>query len=70
MEEKWLEIISKKNIVIAGSLPAQNDTYIKDERDTKIIENGFLDQALCLKDYVDFYYYLYMVVPKLWTLCM
>ncbi len=48
--------ISKKNIVIAGSLPAQNDTYIKDERDTKIIENGFLDQALCLKQYVDFYY--------------
>ena len=48
--------LSKKNIMIAGSLPAQNDTYVKDERDTKIIESGFLDQALCLQQYVDFYY--------------
>ena len=29
--------ISKKNILIAGSLPAQNDTYVLDERDKKII---------------------------------
>ena len=48
--------LSKKNIMIAGSLPAQNDTYVKDERDSKIIESGFLDQALCLQQYVDFYY--------------
>ncbi len=48
--------LSKKNIMIAGSLPAQNDTYVKDERDSKIIENGFLDQALCIQQYVDFYY--------------
>ncbi len=48
--------LSKKNVMIAGSLPAQNDTYVKDERDSKIIESGFLDQALCLKKYVDFYY--------------
>ena len=48
--------LSKKNVMVAGSLPAQNDTYVKDERDSKIIEKGFLDQALCLKQYVDFYY--------------
>ena len=48
--------LSKKNIMIAGSLPAQNDTYVKDERDTELVESGFLDQALCLKQYVDFYY--------------
>ena len=48
--------LSKKNIMIAGSLPAQNDTYVKDERDSKIIESGFLDQALCIQQYVDFYY--------------
>ncbi|MFL2543726.1 MAG: homocysteine S-methyltransferase family protein [Alphaproteobacteria bacterium] len=48
--------LSKKNIMIAGSLPAQNDTYVKDERDTELVESGFLDQALCLQQYVDFYY--------------
>ena len=30
--------ISKKNILIAGSLPAQNNTYVLDQRDRKIIE--------------------------------
>ena len=47
---------SKKNVLIAGSLPAQNDTYVKDERESKIIEEGFYDQAKCLKEFVDFYY--------------
>ena len=42
--------ISKKNILIAGSLPAQNDTYVLDQRDKKIIEKGFYDQA---KQYSD-----------------
>ena len=37
--------ISKKNILIAGSLPAQNDTYVLDQRDKKVIEEGFYDQA-------------------------
>ena len=31
--------LSKRNILIAGSLPAQNDTYEVDKRDKKIIEN-------------------------------
>ena len=48
--------ISKKDILIAGSLPAQNDTYVLDERDEKIIEKGFYDQAVLLKPFVDFYY--------------
>ena len=37
--------ISKKNILIAGSLPAQNDTYEVDKRDKNIIEKNFFDQA-------------------------
>ena len=32
--------ISKKNVLIAGSLPAQNDTYVLDQRDKKIIEKA------------------------------
>ncbi len=48
--------ISKKNILIAGSLPAQNDTYVLDERDKKIIEKGFYDQAKLIKPFVDFFY--------------
>ena len=48
--------ISKKNILIAGSLPAQNNTYVLDQRDRKIIEKGFYDQAKLIKPFVDFYY--------------
>ena len=48
--------ISKKDILIAGSLPGQNDTYVLDPRDKKIIEKGFYDQAILLKPFVDFYY--------------
>tara|TARA_Y100000590_G_scaffold1569_1_gene1933 strand:- start:880 stop:1797 length:918 start_codon:yes stop_codon:yes gene_type:complete len=48
--------ISKKNILIAGSLPAQNDTYVLDLRDKNIIEKGFYDQAKLLKPFVDFFY--------------
>ena len=48
--------ISKKNILIAGSLPAQNDTYVLDPRDKSIIEKGFYDQAKLLRPFVDFFY--------------
>ena len=48
--------ISKKNVLIAGSLPGQNDTYVLDQRDRKIIEKGFYDQAKLIKPFVDFYY--------------
>ena len=47
---------SKKNILIAGSLPAQNDTYVLDPRDKNIIEKGFYDQAKLLKPFIDFFY--------------
>ena len=48
--------ISKKNILSAGSLPAQNDTYVLDPRDKNIIEKGFNDQAKLLKPFIDFFY--------------
>ena len=48
--------ISKKNILIAGSLPAQNNTYMLDQRDKKIIEKGFYDQAKLINPFIDFFY--------------
>ena len=47
---------SKKDILIAGSLPAQNDTYLPDERDWSLIKKDFSDQANLLKPFVDFFY--------------
>jgi len=49
--------ISKKNVLIAGSLPGQNNTYVLDERDKKIIQKGFHDQAKLIKPFVDFFYF-------------
>jgi len=48
--------ISKQNVLIAGSLPAQNNTYVLDQRDKKVIEKGFYDQAKLIKPFVDFFY--------------
>ncbi len=48
--------ISKKNILIAGSLPAQNNTYEVDIRESKIIKKNFFDQANLINPYVDFFY--------------
>ena len=48
--------LSKKNILIAGSLPAQNDTYQADKRDQNIIEKDFFDQASIINGYIDFFY--------------
>ena len=48
--------ISKKNVLVAGSLPAQNNTYILDDRDKNLIKKDFLDQANLLKPFVDFFY--------------
>ena len=50
------KVASKKNVLIAGSLPAQNDTYLPDERDEKLIKKNFSDQANLLKPFVDFFY--------------
>ena len=48
--------ISKKNILIAGGLPGQADTYKVDIRDKSIIEKDFFDQAILINPYVDFFY--------------
>jgi len=48
--------LSKKNILIAGSLPAQNDTYIADIRESKLIEKDFYEQASIMSSFVDFFY--------------
>ena len=48
--------LSKKNILIAGSLPAQNDTYEVDKRDKNKIEKDFFDQASIINPYIDFFY--------------
>jgi Homocysteine/selenocysteine methylase (S-methylmethionine-dependent) len=48
--------LSKKKILIAGSLPAQNDTYEVDKREKKIIEKDFFDQASIINPYIDFFY--------------
>ena len=48
---------SKKNILIAGSLPPQNFTYFADlGSNLSFIKNGFYQQAKCLNPYVDFFY--------------
>ena len=48
---------SKKNILIAGSLPPQNFTYFADlGKDINFIKKSFYEQAKCLNPYVDFFY--------------
>ena len=47
---------SNKEILIAGSIPAQFDTYKEDTREEKIIYNSFNDQINCIKEYVDLFY--------------
>ena len=48
--------ISKKNVLIAGSIPAQFDTYKEDSREAKVIYESFLSQIKCIIEYVDFIY--------------
>ncbi len=48
--------LSKKNVLIAGSLPSQSDTYVEDQRNTNEIEKDFLDQATIINPYIDFFY--------------
>ncbi len=48
--------LSKKDIMIGGGLPAQNDTYVADDRDINIIKENFSDQANLIKPYIDFFY--------------
>jgi len=49
--------ISKKNILIAGGLPNQKQTYEADlGKDLDSIEKNFYDQAKILKNGIDFFY--------------
>ena len=48
--------ISNKEIFIAGSIPAQFDTYKEDTRENKIIYDSFSKQINCIIDFVDFIY--------------
>ena len=48
---------SRKNVLIAGSLPPQNFTYFADlGKDLKFIKSSFKAQAKCLCPYIDFFY--------------
>ena len=49
--------ISKKDILIAGGLPNQKQTYSSDlGRNLDVIEKNFYDQAKLLKNGIDFFY--------------
>ena len=48
--------LSKKKILIAGSLPGQNDTYEVDKREENIIKKNFFEQASIIGPYIDFFY--------------
>ena len=45
------------NIIIAGGLPPQNNTYEPDDRSEDEITNNFNEQARILNPYVDFFYF-------------
>ena len=47
---------SKKEILIAGSIPAQHDSYREDTRDSQVIHAAFKDQINCIKEFVDLFY--------------
>ena len=47
------------NVMIAGGLPPQDDTYVADERDDDLIKNDFYDQAKILNQFVDFFILMY-----------
>ena len=47
---------SGKDVLIAGSLPCQNDTYVEDQRDSIELEKAFYEQAEVIAPYVDFLY--------------
>ena len=45
------------HVLIAGSLPPQNNTYETDTRDNNEIKKNFYDQAKILNPFVDFFYF-------------
>ena len=45
------------NVLIAGGLPPQDNTYVEDTRDNNEIRENFYDQAKVLNPFVDFFYF-------------
>ena len=45
------------NVLIAGGLPPQDNTYVEDTRDNKEIRENFYDQAKVLNPFIDFFYF-------------
>jgi len=45
------------NVLVAGGLPPQNDTYEADTRANNEIKEDFFEQAKILNSYVDFFYF-------------
>jgi homocysteine S-methyltransferase len=44
------------NILIAGGLPPQDNTYVEDTRKSDEIKENFYDQAKILNSFIDFFY--------------
>ena len=45
------------NVLIAGGLPPQDNTYTEDTRDADEIRENFYDQAKILNPFIDFFYF-------------
>jgi homocysteine S-methyltransferase len=45
------------NVLIAGGLPPQDNTYLEDTRDSNEIRENFYDQAKVLNLFIDFFYF-------------
>ena len=45
------------NILIAGGLPPQDNTYVADDRENNEIRENFYDQAKILNPFIDFFYF-------------
>jgi len=45
------------NVLIAGGLPPQDNTYAEDTRDNNEIRENFYDQAKVLNPFIDFFYF-------------
>jgi len=48
--------LSKKQVLIAGGLPPQNNTYLADDRSEDEIKSNFYNQAKILNSYIDYFY--------------
>ena len=49
--------IFNPNVLIAGGLPPQNNTYAADTRNANEIRKNFYDQAKVINPFIDFFYF-------------